>query len=176
MVVVFSCLCCLFCSNLLVNVVMLEGPSLSEIEGSLAGLDMSEIEQVLSVVARDLEERQFSEWGPGLEKKDSLREIVLKNVPIVPRYYEEQSELSYDSYEDTDYTSDVIVNADGHYERFDDISLNDFTDSPSDQSCEVSSEDIEAFLSEMTEQERSHIIDVMCRDLELEVHRHEKIR
>ena len=172
MVVVFSCLCCLFCSNFLVNVVMLEGPSLSEIEGSLAGLDMSEIEQVLSVVARDLEERQFSECGPSLEKKDSLREIVLKNVPIVPRYYDEQSEISYDSYDDTDYASDVIVNSQGDYERVDDISLNEFTD----ETSEVSSEDIEAFLGEMSEEERSHIIDVMCRDLELEVHRHEKIR
>ena len=137
---------------------------------------MEEIEQVLSVVARDLEERQFSECGTGLEKKDSLREVVLKNVPIVPRYYDEQSEISYDSFDDTDYASDVIVNAHGDYERFDDISLNDFADDTSEMSCEVSSEDIEAFLSEMSEEERSHIIDVMCRDLEFEVHRDEKIR
>ena len=155
---------------------MSEGPSLSQIEDSLGGLSIQEIEQVLSVVARDLEERQFTECGPGLEKKDSLREIVLKNVPIVPRYYEEQSETSYDSYDDTDYASDVIVNSQGDYERFDDISLNDYTDTTSEVSCEVSSEDIEAFLSEMTEEERGHIIDVMCRDLELELQRHQKIR
>ena len=152
---------------------MSEGPSLSQIEDSLVGLSIQEIEQVLSVVARDLEERQFTECGPSLEKKDSLREIVLKNVPIVPRYYDEQSEISYDdSYEDTDYDSDVIVNSQGDYERFDDISLHDFTD----ETSEISSEDIEAFLGEMSEEERSHIIDVMCRDLELELHRHQKIR
>ena len=151
---------------------MLEGPSLSQIEDSLVGLSIQEIEQVLSVVARDLEERQFSECAPGLEKKDSLREIVLKNVPIVPRYYDEQSEISYDSYDDTDYASDVIVNSQGDYERFDDISLTEFAD----ETSEISSGDIEAFLGEMSEEERSHIIDVMCRDLELELHRHQKIR
>ena len=151
---------------------MSEGPSLSQIEDSLVGLSIQEIEQVLSVVARDLEERQFTECGPGLEKKDSFREIVLKNVPIVPRYYEEQSETSYDSYEDTDYASDVIVNSQGDYERFDDISLSEFPE----ETSEVTSEDIEAFLGEMSEEERSHIIDVMCRDLELELHRHQKIR
>ena len=152
--------------------IILEGPSLSQIEDSLVGLSIEEIEQVLSVVARDLEERQFTECGPALEKKDSLREIVLKNVPIVPRYYEEQSETSYDSYEDTDYASDVIVNSQGDYERFDDISLTEFNE----EASEVSSEDIEAFLGEMSEEERGHIIDVMCRDLELELHRHQKIR
>ena len=151
---------------------MSEGPSLSQIEDSLVGLSIQEIEQVLSVVARDLEERQFTECGPGLEKKDSLREIVLKNVPIVPRYYDEHSEISYDSYEDTDYASDVIVKSQGDYERFDDISLNEFNE----EASEVSSEDIEAFLGEMSEEERGHIIDVMCRDLELELHRHQKIR
>ena len=154
----------------------LDGPSLSEIEGSLAGLDIQEIEQVLSVVVRDLEERQFSECGPSLEKKDSLREIRLKKVPIVPQYYDEQSEQSYDSFEDTDYASDVIVNSQGDYERFDEISLDEYNDTNSEVSCEVSSEEIEAFLSEMTEEERGHIIDVMCRDLELELQRHEKIR
>ena len=154
---------------------------MSEIEGSLAGLDIEEVEKVLSVVQRDLEERQFivnGELSTGLEKKDSLREIVLKHVPIVQSDYcdEDTGYSEYNGSYDTDYDdygSDIIVNNYGHYERFDDISLNEYNE---DAESEVSSEEIEAFLNEITEDERSHIIDVMCRDLELEILRHEKIR
>ena len=164
-----------------------EGPSLSEIEGSLAGLDIEEVEKVLSVVQRDLEERQFIVHGsdgdtPGLEKQDSLREIVLKQVPIVSDYCDDTGYSDYNGSYDTDdcddYNSDIVVNNHGHYERFDDISLCDDDDlhSEADNKSEVSSGDIEAFLNEMSEDERSHIIDVMCRDLELEVFKHEKIR
>ena len=159
-----------------------DGPSLSEIEGSLAGLDIEEVKKVLSVVQRDLEERQFSVseedyHEPGLQKKDSLREIVLKNVPIVGELYDE-SEYggSYD--EGYDDNSDILVNSQGHYERFDDISLDDENDdfrSEADRS-EVSAGEIDAFLNDISEQERAHIIDVMCRDLEIEIVRHEKIR
>ena len=164
-----------------------DGPSLTEIESSLAGLDIEEVEKVLSVVQRDLEERQFvvsdAQEGTGLEKKDSLREIVLKNVPIVSDYFDDTGYSvyngSYDTdYDDFDYVSDNVVNNLGHYEKFDDISLNDYNDdidSEADRS-EVSSEEIEAFLNDISEDERSHIIDVMCRDLELEIQKHAKIR
>ena len=136
---------------------------------------------MLSVVQRDLEERQFSvseEEGhePSLQKKDSLREIVLKNVPIVGELYDESEYGSYD--EGYDDNSDILVNSQGHYERFDDISLYDENDdlrSEADRS-EVSAGEIDAFLNEISEQERAHIIDVMCRDLEIEIVRHEKIR
>ena len=160
---------------------------MSEIEGSLAGLDIEEVEKVLSVVQRDLEERQFivNENNPGgVEKKDSLREIVLKNVPIVGDYYDEDTGYSeyngsYDTdYDFEDYGSDIVVNSYGHYERFDDVSLYEYNDdirSEADKS-EVSSEEIESFLNDITEDERSHIIDVMCRDLELEVQKNEKIK
>ena len=141
---------------------------------------------MLSVVQRDLEERQFvvsKEDGhePGLQKKDSLREIVLKNVPIVGDFYDDSEYSEYNGSYDEGYDecgSDSLVNSQGHYERFDDISLHEDNDdirSEADRS-EVSAGEIDAFLSEMTEQERSHIIDVMCRDLELEIARHEKIR
>ena len=136
---------------------------------------------MLSVVQRDLEERQFSVseencHEPSLQKKDSLREIVLKNVPIVGELYDESEYGSYD--EGYDDNSDILVNSQGHYERFDDISLYDENDdlrSEADRS-EVSAGEIDAFLNEISEQERAHIIDVMCRDLEIEIVRHEKIR
>ena len=166
-----------------------DGPSLNEIESSLAGLDIEEVEKVLSVVQRDLEQRQFvvsdahDREGPGLEKKDSLREIVLKNVPIVSDYFDDTGYSEYNGSYDTDnddfdYSSDNVVNNLGHYEKFDDISLNDYNDdleSEADRS-EVSSGEIEAFLNDISEDERSHIIDVMCRDLELEIQKHAKIR
>ena len=168
--------------------VISDGPSLSEIEGSLAGLDIEEVEKVLSVVQRDLEERQFSVseddcHEPCLQKKDSLREIVLKNVPIVGDFYDESEYSEYngsydEGYDECDYNSDIVVNSQGHYERFDDISLYDENEdlrSEADRS-EVSAGEIDAFLNEMSEQERAHIIDVMCRDLEIEIVRHEKIR
>lgn len=166
--------------------VISDGPSLSEIEGSLAGLDIEEVEKVLSVVQRDLEERQFSVseddcHEPCLQKKDSLREIVLKNVPIVGDFYDESEYSEYNGSYDEGYdecNSDIVVNSQGHYERFDDISLYDENEdlrSEADRS-EVSAGEIDAFLNEMSEQERAHIIDVMCRDLEIEIVRHEKIR
>ena len=136
---------------------------------------------MLSVVQRDLEERQFSvseEEGhePSLQKKDSLREIVLKNVPIVGELYDESEYGSYD--EGYDDNSDILVNSQGHYERFDDISVDDENDDirSEDDRSEVSAGEIDAFLNEISEQERAHIIDVMCRDLEIEIVRHEKIR
>ena len=90
----------------------LHGPSLSEIECSLAGLDSEEVEKVLCVVQRDLEERQFVVNITNLEKKDSMKEIVrLINVPIVPKLYDEISDYngSYDDEYD-DHDNDPVVN------------------------------------------------------------------
>ena len=142
------------------------GPSLSEIECSLAGLDIQEVEKVLSVVQRDLEERQFVVNNTNLEKKDSMKEIVrLTNVPIVPKLYDEISDFngSYDT-DDDDHEDNHVVNQEGRYEKFDDMSLYDDDeclnhDSLSEKS-DVGSEKIEAFLNEMSEEERSHIEDV----------------
>ena len=140
--------------------IFLQGPSLSEIECSLAGLDIEEVEKVLSVVQRDLEERQFVVQETNLKKNDSMKEVRLTNVSIVPKLYDELSDFgSYDTDHD-----DPAVNVDGNYEKFDDISLYDEEDyfdkiSVSDNS-DVSSDQIEAFLDEMSEDERNHIVDV----------------
>ena len=140
--------------------IFLQGPSLSEIECSLAGLDIEEVEKVLSVVQRDLEERQFVVQETNLKKNDSMKEVRLTNVSIVPKLYDELSDFgSYDTDHD-----DPVVNVDGNYEKFDDISLYDEEDyfdkiSVSDNS-DVSSDQIEAFLDEMSEDERNHIVDV----------------
>ena len=73
----------------------LHGPSLSEIECSLAGLDSEEVEKVLCVVQRDLEERQFGVNITNREKKDSIKENVrLIKIPIVPKLYDEISDYN----------------------------------------------------------------------------------
>ena len=59
----------------MMSTLFLQGPSLLEIESSLAGLDIEEVEKVLSVVQRDLEERQFVVNEGSLEKKDSMKEL-----------------------------------------------------------------------------------------------------
>ena len=84
----------------MMSTLFLQGPSLSEIESSLAGLDIDEVEKVLSVVQRDLEERQFVVNETNLEKKDSMKEVKLTNVAIVPKLYDDLSDFG--SY-DTDY-------------------------------------------------------------------------
>ena len=142
----------------------LQGPSLSEIECSLAGLDIEEVEKVLSVVQRDLEERQFVVNETNLEKKDSMKEVRLTNISIVPKLYDELSDFgSYDTDYD-DHDNSPVVNLDGRYEKFDDISLYDDEEFPdhgsvSDKS-DISSDQIQAFLNEMSEDERSQIVDV----------------
>ena len=58
---------------------------------------MMEAMQVLAVVQRDLQERQFvvrEEDSP-----ETVREIELKNVPIVPRPRPDTSQASSQSYE-----------------------------------------------------------------------------
>ena len=130
-----------------------DGPSLSEIEVSLAGLDIEEVEKVLSVVQRDLEERQFIVNPPpsssSLEKKDSLREIVLKNVPIVSECYDEDEDAGYSEYngsydtEYEDYGSDIVVNSLGHYERFESVDLS-YTDCNEDEVEDISETEINA--------------------------------
>ena len=142
----------------------LQGPSLSEIECSLAGLNIEEVEKVLSVVQRDLEERQFVVNETNLEKKDSMKEVRLTNISIVPNLYDELSDFgSYDTdYEDHD--NSPVVNLDGRYEKFDDISLYDDEEFPDRESVsdksDISSDQIQAFLNEMSEDERSQIVDV----------------
>ena len=145
----------------MMSTLFLQGPSLSEIESSLAGLDIEEVEKVLSVVQRDLEERQFVVNESNLEKKDSMKEVRLTNVAIVPKLYDDLSDFG--SY-DTDY-DDPVVNMEGNYEKFDDISLFDedeeyFDHESVSDNSDISSEQIEAFLDEMSEEERTHIVDV----------------
>ena len=149
----------------MMSTLFLQGPSLSEIESSLAGLDIEEVEKVLSVVQRDLEERQFVVNETNLEKKDSMKEVKLTNVAIVPKLYDDLSDFgSYDTDYD-DRKNDHVVNMEGNYEKFDDISLFDEDDEYFDHesfsdNSDISSEQIEAFLDEMSEEERTHIVDV----------------
>ena len=56
-----------------------------------------------------------------------------------------------------------VVNTSGRFERFDEISLSESEDSA------VTGEELELFLTELSEEERGHIVDVMCRDLQLEI-------
>ena len=56
-----------------------------------------------------------------------------------------------------------MVNTSGRFERFDEISLSESEDSA------VTGEELELFLTELSEEERGHIGDVMCRDLQLEI-------
>ena len=149
----------------MMSTLFLQGPSLSEIESSLAGLDIEEVEKVLSVVQRDLEERQFVVNESNLEKKDSMKEVRLTNVAIVPKLYDDLSDFgSYDTDYD-DHENDPVVNMEGNYEKFDDISLFDedeeyFDHESVSDNSDISSEQIEAFLDEMSEEERTHIVDV----------------
>ena len=63
----------------------------------------------------------------------------------------------------------LLVNPNGHYERFDEIDL--------DQAEEEEEEDeLSLVLNELPESERNHIVDVMCRELEMEIANQQKIR
>ena len=63
----------------------------------------------------------------------------------------------------------LVVNPNGHYERFDEIDL--------DQAEEEEEEDeLSLVLNELPESERNHIVDVMCRELEMEIANQQKIR
>ena len=63
----------------------------------------------------------------------------------------------------------LVVNPNGHYERFDEIDL--------DRAEEEKEEDeLSLVLNELPESERNHIVDVMCRELEMEIANQQKIR
>ena len=63
----------------------------------------------------------------------------------------------------------LLVNPNGHYERFEEIDL--------DQVEEEEEEDeLSLVLNELPESERNHIVDVMCRELEMEIANQQKIR
>ena len=61
----------------------------------------------------------------------------------------------------------LLVNPNGHYERFDEVDL--------DQ-AEEEEDELSLVLNELPESERNHIVDVMCRELEMEIANQQKIR
>ena len=64
-----------------------------------------------------------------------------------------------------------MVNPNGNYERFDDVDLEDKEVEEEGEESELSS-----VLNELPESERNHIVDVMCRELEMEIANQQKIR
>jgi len=140
----------------------LQGPSLNEIENCLAGLSAEEMEQVLGVVQRDMQERTFQQ----VNRSDSFNEVVLKQVPIVNTSDEELEEVE-------EIGSGLVVNPNGHYERFDEINLEEEEENKEDKEEEES--ELSLVLNELPECERNHIVDVMCRELEMEIANQQKI-
>ena len=64
-----------------------------------------------------------------------------------------------------------MVNPSGNYERFDDVDLEDKEVEEDGEESELSS-----VLNELPESERNHIVDVMCRELEMEIANQQKIK
>ena len=73
--------------------------------------------------------------------------------------------------EEEDIGSALVVNPNGNYERFDDVDLEDKEVEEEGEESELSS-----VLNELPESERNHIVDVMCRELEMEIANQQKIR
>ena len=73
--------------------------------------------------------------------------------------------------EEEDIGSALVVNPNGNYERFDDVDLEDKEVEEDGEESELSS-----VLNELPESERNHIVDVMCRELEMEIANQQKIR
>ena len=68
----------------------------------------------------------------------------------------------------------LLVNPNGHYERFDEIDLDQ---AEAEGEKEKKEEDeLSLVLNELPESERNHIVDVMCRELEMEIANQQKIR
>ena len=67
--------------------------------------------------------------------------------------------------------SALVVNPNGHYERFDEIDLEEEEEGEEGEESELS-----LVLNELPESERNHIVDVMCRELEMEIANQQKIR
>ena len=66
----------------------------------------------------------------------------------------------------------LLVNPNGHYERFDEIDL----DQAEEEEKEKEEDELSLVLNELPESERNHIVDVMCRELEMEIANQQKIR
>ena len=64
----------------------------------------------------------------------------------------------------------LLVNPNGHYERFDEIDLDKAEEE------EEEKDELSLVLNELPESERNHIVDVMCRELEMEIANQQKIR
>ena len=81
-----------------------------------------------------------------------------------------------EDFEDVDEigTNSLVVNPNGHYERFEEIDL----DQEEEEEVEKKEEEDELslVLNELPESERNHIVDVMCRELEMEIANQQKIR
>ena len=73
--------------------------------------------------------------------------------------------------EEEDIGCALVVNPNGNYERFDDVDLEDKEVEEEGEESELSS-----VLNELPESERNHIVDVMCRELEMEIANQQKIR
>ena len=65
----------------------------------------------------------------------------------------------------------LLVNPNGHYERFGEIDLDQAEEEEEEEEDELS-----LVLNELPESERNHIVDVMCRELEMEIANQQKIR
>ena len=65
----------------------------------------------------------------------------------------------------------LLVNPNGHYERFDEIDLD-----KAEEEEEEKEDELSLVLNELPESERNHIVDVMCRELEMEIANQQKIR
>ena len=68
----------------------------------------------------------------------------------------------------------LVVNPNGHYERFEEIDLDQVEKEEEEEKEEE--DDLSLVLNELPESERNHIVDVMCRELEMEIANQQKIR
>ena len=74
-------------------------------------------------------------------------------------------------------TNGLVVNPNGHYERFEEIDLDQAEEGEEKEVEEKEEEDeLSLVLNELPESERNHIVDVMCRELEMEIANQQKIR
>ena len=73
-------------------------------------------------------------------------------------------------------TNGLAVNPNGHYERFEEIDLDQEDQAEEEEEKEKEEEDLSLVLNELPESERNHIVDVMCRELEMEIANQQKIR
>ena len=96
-----------------------------------------------------------------------LDKLDLFQVPIVNTSDEELEEVE-------EILSGLVVNPNGHYERFDEIDLEEEEENKEGE--EDGESELSLVLNELPECERNHIVDVMCRELEMEIANQQKIR